>query len=136
MTLKRSVLIIICLCLLATGKTLLGQCPATVKGSKIPSNNWSASSPNKAGYYTPDSAIINDGNGQVVAGPASYATVKSYMGSGFAAAVFSIVGGAGSSSILPPGTVQCSYDGPRFKKSGKTLQATVTINCKGVTCNF
>ena len=134
MTMKSSVLVVFCLCLLATGNALLGQCPASVKGSKIPSNNWSASSP-KAGYYAPDSAVINVGNGQVVSGSASYATVKSDMGSGFSAAVFSLVGGAGSASNLPAGVVQCSYDGPRFKKSGKTLEATVTINCKGASCS-
>lgn len=126
--------LLVCLCALASGTALLGQCPGSVKGSKVPSTNWKATSA-KAGYYAPDSAVINDGNGQVVAGQASYATVKSDMGGAFSSATFTLVGGAGSASNLPAGVVQCSYDGPRFKKGGSTLQATITINCKGASCS-
>jgi hypothetical protein len=130
---KRSVLIIFCLCLLAIGKSLFGQtCPSPIKGSKIPSKNWTASS-TTPGYRAADSAVINVGNGQVVTGSASYATVKSDMGSAFASANFVLASGPSSGYGIPSGDIECSYDGPRFKKGGKTLQATVSVICKG-TC--
>jgi hypothetical protein len=124
--------------LMAAAVTMSAQtCPTTVKGKKIPSNNWKASS-TKAGYYAPDSAIINALNTQdVVVGSAPYATVKSYMGSHFADAIFTAVGSPGTSSQLGPNILQCVYDGPRFHHSGKTLEATVVVNCtKGAACNF
>jgi len=131
---KSPLLFAICACALASATALSAQqCPATVKGSRIPSTNWSASSP-KPGYYALDSAVINVGNGQVVSGSASYTTVKNDMGSAFASATFTLVS-PGSGGGLPAGVISCSYDGPRFKKSGKTLQATVTINCKGTSCS-
>ena len=111
------------------------SCPSAVKGSKIPSTAWSDRS-TKPGYYAPDSAIINDGNGQVVAGSASYATVKSKMGSGFGGSEFSLVGGVGTGSNLPAGVYTCSYDGPRFRSGGKTLQATVTVACTNSCGSF
>jgi len=104
------------------------SCPSPLKGSKIPSATWSDRS-TKPGYYAPDSAVINVGNGQVVNGSASYATVKSKMGSLFAGAEFSLVGGVGTASNLPAGVYTCSYDGPRFRSGGKTLEATVTVAC-------
>ena len=124
--------------LLAAAVTMSAQtCPATVKGSKIPSNNWKASS-TKAGYYALDSAIINAVNTEdVVVGSAPYATVKSYMGSAFGDANFTLLGSPGTSSQLGPNVYQCTYDGPRFHHSGKTMVATVVVNCtKGAACNF
>jgi hypothetical protein len=104
------------------------SCPASLKGSKIPSTAWNDRS-TKPGYYAPDSAVINDGNGHVVDGAASYDTVKNEMGSAFAGATFSLVGGVGTASNLPAGVYTCSYDGPRFRKGSETLQATVTVAC-------
>lgn len=102
----------------------------------IPSKNWTASS-TKAGYYALDSAIINTGSGQVVVGSAPYATVKSYMGSSFGDAIFTSIGSPGTSSQLGLNIIQCTYDGPRFHHSGKTMEATVVVNCtKGAACNF
>ena len=70
--------------------------------------------------------------GQVVQGPASRAQVESLMGSGaFNGATFTEVGGIGTGGGLPGGAFSCSYDGPRFKHGGKTLQATVTVACNG-----
>lgn len=124
--------------LLTAAVTMSAQtCPATVKGKKIPSNNWKASS-TKAGYYALDSAIINALNtADVVVGSAPYATVKSYMGSAFADANFTLLGSPGTSSQLGPNIIQCSYDGPRFHHSGKNMEATIVVNCtKGAACNF
>lgn len=103
-----------------------------MSGSQIPANSWSPTS-SQSGYYATDSAIINVGNGQVVVGGASRATVKSYMGAAFNGASFTVVGGPGGASNLPYGVINCPYDGPRFKYHGQTLRATVTINCTG-TC--
>jgi hypothetical protein len=123
--------------LLAAAVTMSAQtCPTTAKGKKIPSNNWKALS-TKAGYYALDSVIINTGNGQVVVGSAPYATVKSYMGSGFNDAIFTSIGSPGTSSQLGPNIIQCTYDGPGFHHSGKSMKATVVVNCtKGAACNF
>jgi hypothetical protein len=112
--------------------TTAGLCPASLAGSALPATNWSAAS-SRPGYYPPDSAIIDVANGQVVAGSASYSAVKSSMGSGFAGATFNLVGGIGTASNLPSNVITCSYDGPRYRKSGKTLEATVTTACQ-TTC--
>jgi len=113
--------------LLVTSQAWGQACP-TLKGSQIPTRNWSATS-SKPGYYALDSAIINDGNGHVVVGSAPRSVVKSYMGSAFANATFTVVGGPGGGSALPANVITCPYDGPRFRNGGRTLQATVTINC-------
>jgi hypothetical protein len=73
----------------------------------------------------------------VVVGSAPYATVKSYMGSSFGDAIFTSIGSPGTSSQLGLNIIQCTYDGPRFHHSGKTMEATVVVNCtKGAACNF
>jgi len=104
-------------------------CP-TISGSQIPTRNWSAQS-SQSGYYALDSAIVNVGNGQVVVGSAPRSTVKSYMGGAFSGATFTVVGGAAPGPAS--GVITCPYDGPRFQNGGRTLEATVTINCTG-TC--
>lgn len=116
----------------ASHSKCLPPCPSTLKGKKIPTNAWTSSS-SVPGYYAPDSAIVNTGNGQVVVPSASRGAVKSAMGPGFRGAIFTVVGGAGSSSGLPAGVIQCPYDGPSFQSHGQALKATVTINCTG-TC--
>ena len=115
---------------LAAGTAAAQQCKSSIKGSQIP-GKWSETS-GKPGYYAPNSAVINDGNGQVYAGSASRSEVESLMGSSFSNATFTVVGGPGSDSNIPGFT--CSYDGPRFHHAGKTLQATITIVCQSGTC--
>jgi hypothetical protein len=115
---------------LAAGSAAAQQCVEHIKGSQIPGALNTATG--KPGYYAPNSAVINDGNGQVYVGDASRTQVKTLMGSSFANATFVLVGGPGSDSNVPGFT--CSYDGPRFHHAGKTLQATITIVCTSGNC--
>jgi hypothetical protein len=111
----------------ATSAFAAEQCPSTVKGSKLPNRAWSDTS-SKPGWYAQNSAIATLGGIPVVGG-ASYAQVKSYMGSGFDNATFKnpIAG-----STTPPmsGFITCSYKGPNFRHGSQTLFATVTVACK------
>ena len=107
---------------------VLPPCLQTLAGSSFPTAAFSPPGPG----YTNNSAIINVANGQPVVGPASVNQVKSEMGAAaFDSATFTLVGGPGSDSTLPPGVITCSYDGPRFQSGGKTLEATITVACTG-----
>jgi len=108
------------------------SCPSPIKGSNIPSKNYSPTS-TKPGYRAQDSAILTQG-GIPQTPSASYAAVKSSMGGAFAGAKFKIVGGPGSDSSLPGGTFTCSYDGPSYRHGSQTLSATITIVCTGSSC--
>ena len=102
------------------------DCPSPIAGHKIPTASWSVTSTHPT-YYAADSAIINVGNGQPVTPSATRAQVKASMGAAFTNAQFKVVGGPGSGPAN--GFMSCSYDGPRYAKGGKTLQATVNIAC-------
>ncbi len=115
---------------LMAGAASAQQCIEHIKGSQVPGRLNPATG--KPGFYAPDSAIINDGNGRVYEGGVSRAQVQSAMGSSFANATFVLVGGPGSDSGVPGFT--CSYDGPRFHHAGKTLQATITLVCQSGNC--
>jgi hypothetical protein len=108
-------------------------CPASIKGSRIPSRSYAPSSP-KPGYYAADSAILTRG-GIPKVNSATYAQVKTSMGGAFSGAKFKLPnGGEGARSNLPPHTFECQYDGPAYRSGSQTLSAVVAIVCTGSSC--
>jgi hypothetical protein len=108
-------------------------CPPSLKGSKLPTANWSATS-TAPGYYAYQSAILNHSNGIPIATQPSLSTIKSAMGgtAAFNAATFSVPNGTtgeGTGGGLPSGVISCSYDSPEFTYDGQPAVAQVTIAC-------
>jgi hypothetical protein len=111
-------------------------CPSSLKGSQIPTANWSASSTAPA-YYAYQSAIFNSKNGAPIATEASRSTIESAMGTtAFNAATFTVPAGTsnpGTGGGLPNGVISCAYDSPGFTYHQQPAKAQVTIACT-TTC--
>jgi hypothetical protein len=105
-------------------------CQPSLKGSQLPTVNWSASS-SAPGYYAYQSAILNSNNGIPILTQPSLATIMSAMGSAaFSAATFTLPsGGQGSGGGLPNGVISCGYDSPQFVYQGQPATAQVTVAC-------
>jgi hypothetical protein len=105
-------------------------CQPTLKGSKFPTANWSATS-SAPGYYAYQSAILNRNNANVILSQPSLATVKNAIGTAaFNASTLTLAtGGPGSDSNLPAGVISCSYDTQQFVFDSQPAMAQITVNC-------
>jgi hypothetical protein len=110
--------------------TAAGACPATLAAASIPTEAWSETSA-AAGYYAPDSFLLTANDGRLVQTNVPLKTVQSAMGAAFERAIFTLARAPSSNVRLPVGSFTCNYEGPRFSKGGKLLEATLAIACNG-----
>jgi hypothetical protein len=102
-------------------------CQPSLKGSQLPTANWSASS-TAPGYYAYQSVILNNHNGNPILLQPSLSTIKSAIGSSYSGATFTLAN-AGSGGGLPAGVISCFYDSPVFTYDNQPASAQVTIAC-------
>jgi hypothetical protein len=110
--------------------TASGACPATLAATSIPTEAWSETA-TTAGYYAPDSFLLTAEDGRLFQANVPLKTIQGAMGPAFERAIFTLARAPSSNVRLPIGSFTCNYEGPRFRKGGKLLEATLAIACNG-----
>jgi len=103
-------------------------CPATLKGSNIPTPVWTGPSI-KFGYIAADTGILHTGNPTMIQFPASLSTIKGAIGTAYNNSIFTLTPGVGPITTLGAGFVGCQYNSPDFQFHNQSAQAQLVIAC-------